>query len=157
MFVGVVACLLVSNLRTIAANQTIYWPDDKPVVRSKSITALALADRLHVVSDTIGTYHALRELLAGKTLVISRKIVNYAFYFERVSRLHVEVVPERRFLAVEIATPLHLHADRYLRLGAGTPLDVILDPAATRYVLVERPGGGLYVILPEAQFLEAGH
>jgi len=156
-FVGVVACLLVSNLRTIAANQSSYSRADRPVVCPRGIVALAAKDGMGYVRNTIGTYHRLRELLAGKTVVVSQSFAHHGFFLERVSRLHVEVVPERYFLAVELANRLHEHATHYLRLGEGlgTPFDLIIDEAAMRYVLVERPGGGLIMLLPEAQYLEA--
>jgi len=159
-FLVITSLLLAWNVHVVLRNQRTFAPDDLPKVRSHYILTLAAKDRMDLVKHTVATYQRLR-LLAGKTLVVSKRLQHHRFYLERVARLHVEIVPERLALPDPVTDRLiKTRVSISWRLGIGIPIDssglplgLIIEPDATRYVLMERGGGGSYLILPESLYL----
>jgi hypothetical protein len=167
VFVLVIALLLAWNVYVARRNQSLFGPEATPRVRPRNIATVAAIDSMDTVAYTFATYYRLRAL-AGRTLVLPEWLAGHRFHFERVSRLRIELVPGRLTLPTEVADRLRPDVERWWSLDRESPLAVILndrpnDPPNTgpsgpgggrggmvdRYVLVERTGGGLYLLLPE--------
>jgi hypothetical protein len=153
--VAVIALLLAWNVAAIVRNQHRLGPAGALRVQSRSLATVASQDPMETVRYTFATYYRLR-VLAGATLVVPEWLAAHRFHLERVSRLRVEVVPERLALTAEAAERLAPEVDGWWSLDSGSPLAVIFggaaDPAGERYVMVERTGGGQFLILPETLF-----
>jgi hypothetical protein len=150
-FVTVVCLLLGWNVYAAIRNQLRFEPYDVPRVRPRSIERLLDQNVMPVVKHTFGLYRHMR-LLAGKTVVLPRSWQGHLFGFERVGRVKVEFTDERHLLPIEVTDKLYPRVDRHWAVDSGTLFEVILDPAATRYVVVERDSGGLAILVSEAFF-----
>jgi hypothetical protein len=147
VFVVVVAQLFAWNLYVIGRNQRILGKDETPRRRPGNIVTLAMKNPADVVRFFLATFYYLR-VLAGKTLVIPFRYSEYRLFFERVSRLHVEIQRPPPRLAPLSALRLQELVERRYFLGVGTSVDVVLSPAAERYVMAEA-GEHAFLVLPE--------
>jgi hypothetical protein len=151
-FVVVLLGLLAWNIHMIPRNQKHLFKVDRFGVHPRSVSLLADRQKWAFVRQRFPTYHRLR-LLAGKTVVIDERRLSHRFFLERLSRLRIEVSPVRLELPADAEQRLAAQVDRWWYLGIDMPFQVVLDDAATRYVLAERVGGGLLFLVPESLYL----
>jgi hypothetical protein len=147
VFVVLMVELLAWNIHTIRRNQKRLGDDETPRPRPTGIVTMAMRNPADVVRYVLATFYYLR-VIAGSHIVVPSSLDYYRLFFERVSRLDVELVPQAPRLTPEAAMRLQeLVARRYF-LNFGVPMDLILDPRGHRYVMTAYRDKG-WLILPE--------
>jgi len=148
-FVGVAVVLLMWQLYVLQRNQRCFLDQDKPHVSSRDIAIVASRYWQAPVKYTFSLWHQLR-VLDGATLVMPKSLDGHQFGFERVSRLHVEYGP--RFEIPAATRDVLVKRAAFVAQLDGTPLAVVVNPKARRYVIAAVPSGGALIILPEALY-----
>ncbi|MBX3162081.1 MAG: hypothetical protein KF773_39325 [Deltaproteobacteria bacterium] len=152
LFAVAMSLLLTWNVYAAYRNQRTFEPHEVPARRSRNLTTLVRLNSMSVIRYTYAMYYQLRDLLSGKTLIVPERWAGHRYSWERVSRLHIEVVPELMVLPADRADALHALAVQYGRTEAATELGILVDPTAERYVLVQRATPGVVLVLPEALY-----
>jgi hypothetical protein len=150
-FLVVVVQLTLWNLHVVRRNQEVLPRDETLYKRSGNIVTLAHQNPADVVRRYLATFYLLREL-KGKTLVLPASMAQHCFFLEHVSGVHVELVSGDLELPGEPEKELRPLINRDYFLGASSPLHVVLDPTADRYVLARPKQGHDYFILPEVLY-----
>lgn len=148
LFLATMLGLLVWNGWIMVRNQRDFPWDYKIQVQPRGLGHALQTNSMALVRQQFGTYQQLR-LLRGKTLVVAADGPLDNFMLERAARVRLEISPEHLFLPAATTERLHARSVRFLEANGSTALEVIVEPDASRYVAVERTGGGLMMILPE--------
>jgi hypothetical protein len=155
-FVAITAIVVAWNLIVFYSNQTgdEFMQDDKLAVRPRSLATMAQRNTMSVVNTSFYTYHSMRDRIGGAHLLIPSDVAAHRFELERVARLDVEVAPTRLELPREVAQDIFDHETNQLwAIAPGTYTGAVLEPGATRYVMVWRHGdNGLQIVLSEARY-----
>jgi hypothetical protein len=149
IFVVIMAELLGWNLYVDWRNQREYVKEDKPRLMPRDIGKVAARNNYGPVRNTFSFYYRLR-MLNGATLVLPPLMAGHRFYMERVSRLRIEVAPAATILDQAEVDRIMPHVNAEAQLEDPTHVVFVLEPGATRYVVAEKSGGGLLLIVPPA-------
>ncbi|MBC7976700.1 MAG: hypothetical protein H7138_17135 [Myxococcales bacterium] len=154
-FVVIIAGLLLFNGYALQRNQTSgqFTEADEFHVRPRSIALVARQNTMETVNTTFAAYHTLRNRIGGKHLVLPARLEAHKFSLERISRLEVELGPTYIQLPTPVVERIFAEATEVLAMEPRNLTGILVEPGATRYVLVLRPEDfGLMVIVPEARY-----
>lgn len=146
---AIVIGLLAWNLVALVRNHRRFRPERLPHRSPTSIIDKALASDNPEVSAGMASYYILGAHLAGRTLVIPAREERHRFWLIHVARLRVEVVAEPIAASPprgEVTRRLGLYTrGRRRRALVVRPVELIVDPLATRYELTDRADGTLLI------------
>ncbi len=152
-FVVVLAVVLAANLVGIVTGAEVRRYERS----SDSAYAVARDSPYKSVRFTFGTYHYLRNHMAGKRLTIPPQLHGHTWFLQRVSRLQIDTLPSTAIAAPKFrklrGAPDHVG---YLRTN-GKPLDLYYqfgERSVDHYVVTQNPQGTDLMIMP-AQDYEA--
>ena len=152
-FVVITVQLLLWNVYALDRNQETFTVHDSFRVRPRNIGAAAAANKMDVIRHTFATYHRMRALLAGKTLVVPERVAaRHGFFLERVARVKVEESKTALILPMAHTDLMFGHEDRFWNLGENIPLLIFLDPRVDRYLLVVRDDWRALYLLSEERY-----
>jgi hypothetical protein len=94
-------------------------------------------------------YGRMRQLGAGTTVVVPPEMTGHRTYLERMARLKVEIGDS---VTVEPAFVARFHPDEEAMLDLKRTCKMVIEPGATRYVVVHTPDFLTYLVVPEARY-----
>jgi hypothetical protein len=154
-FVAVIAGLLAFNVYVLARNayDHRFARIDRFAVRPTSIAQVARQNTMETVRTTFAAYHRMRELLAGTHLLLPARLEAHKFALERVSRIDVAMSTTQNELPSAAVSRLFDIASTTWSMEPANLTGVILEPGATRYVMVTRNEDyGLLMIITEQRY-----
>lgn len=154
-FITIVAGLLAFNVFVLIRNQLDhrFTEPDRFAIRPRSIALSARQNTMQTVKTTFAAYHTMRNRLGGTHLLLPARLEAHKFALERVSRLEVELGPTLIVLPSAVVQRLFDVATDVWSMEPENLTGAIIEPGATRYVLVLRPEDfGLMVIITEERY-----
>ncbi len=95
-------------------------------------------------------YFRMRQLGTGATIVVAPEMAGHRFYLEHLSHLRVEVAKDS--IEVDPRMVAHLAPAEIDMLDWVRGCAIVVDPGATRYVVVRTPDFKTYVVMSEARY-----
>lgn len=152
---GLLAVLLVHNLVLLVRNQLVFDRDHRIAVQRPTLEQIATADNHPWVHGQAAVLYLLHERLAGATVVLAGRLHELRWWFERVSRVKVEISAIRLPLKEHAAEALIAEASTSRTLwllGRERPIHFLFVDGETRYVIAETRQKGPFILLPESRY-----